>query len=226
MAANHGHVSKLWAGSHRGFGRQVWRDFVKMNYDAWRLTSLGPRWQWENAESLQLCLMDRYAETLKADLVKSVDSMVTEFKLPLEIKIASSHTLDLIERLLTKCSFDSAISCWGALEELNRKRHDEPSLRTGLVIAFDGIQRGLRDETSHKPEEPPEWGWTADDGLILLRLIRGQPLKNLVRHEMGHLLGIGQHHLECVMTWACTEQEFCAQCKKTILETCQIADTR
>ncbi len=197
---------------------------MKMNYDAWRAESLGPRWPWWNTQSLQLCLMDRYAQSLKAELVSGIKSILAEFKLPLEVQIANPHTLDLIKRLLTKCSLNRAICCWRFLEMLNGKRQAEPSLQTGLVAAFDGKQRRLRDESPHRPEEPPEWGWTQDDGLILLRLIRGQPLRNLVRHEMGHLLGIGQHHSNCVMTWACTKEEFCLECKQTISETCQIAD--
>lgn len=197
---------------------------LQMNYDTFRVESLGLRWPWESTQSLQLCVMDRYAESLKGEIIGGISSVVGEFELPVQVKIAASLTLDLIECLLAECSVNNAIHCWRFLETLNQKRPSEPSLQEGLVIAFDGNKRHLHDESRHKPNEPPEWGWTQEDGLILLRLTRGQPLRNLVRHEMGHLLGIGEHHSHCVMSWECTKEKFCAQCKQTVSETCQIGD--
>jgi len=197
---------------------------LKMNYDTWRVESLGSRWPWENTQSLQLCLMDRYAQSLKTELISGISSVVAEFELPLRIKIARSRTLNLIESLLTECSLNGTIYCWRFLETLSRKRQGERFLRTGLVIAFDGNERRLRDESPYKRDEPPEWGWTQEDGLSLLRLTRGQPLRNLVRHEMGHLLGISLHHSNCVMSWECTKEKFCPKCKQMILETCQVAN--
>lgn len=196
---------------------------LQMNYDTFRVPSLGPRWPWENTQSLQLCLMDRYAQSLKVELSSAINSAVAEFGLPLKIKIARRHTLEVIQRMLTICSLNGAICCWRFLQSLNRKREGEPCLHTALVIAFDGNGKQLRDESPHKPDQPPEWGWTQEDGLILLRLIHGQPLRNLVRHEMGHLLGIDHHHSNCVMIWECTKEKFCAKCKRTISETCKIA---
>lgn len=195
-----------------------------MSYDTWRAESLGPRWPWENTPRLQLCLMDRHAESLKAGLASGVDSILAEFQLPLQIEVANQHTLDLIERALTESSLNTAINCWRFLETLNQKRQGEPSLQTGLVIAFDGNQRHLLDESPHKPRESPEWGWTQEDGLILLRLVQGQPLRNVVRHEMGHLLGIGHHHSHCVMAWECASERFCEDCKRIIAETCRVVE--
>jgi hypothetical protein len=195
-----------------------------MNYDTFRAESLGPRWPWENSGLLRLCLMDRRGQALEAELIGGIRSMLVEFELPLEVKLASSRTLALIETLLTACKVGSDIHCWRFLETLNRIRKGEPSLKAGLVIAFDGIQAHLHDESPYKPDEPPEWGWTQDDGLILLRLTPAQSLRSLVRHEMGHLLGIGKHHeppSDCVMMWDCTRDKFCAECRQTISEACQ-----
>ena len=196
---------------------------LKLNY-TWRPDSLGPRWPWENTQPLQLCLMDERARSLKAELISGIDSVLSEFRLPLQIAIARLRTRRLIERLLSDCSRNGAVLCWELLKTLNLQRQRESSLQTGLIIAFDGNQRRLDDESSYKPNEPPEWGWTQDDGLILVRITRPQPLRNVVRHEMGHLLGIGQHHVNCVMSWECMKEEFCATCKQAISETCQLAD--
>jgi len=77
-------------------------------------------------------------------------------------------------------------------------------------------------------DEPPEWGWTDDDGAIFLRLEPGQPWANVVRHEMGHLLGVGRHHGKeeppCVMHWDCSSGHFCADCITIIRQTCQVVD--
>ncbi len=197
---------------------------LKMNYNTWRAESLGPRWLWENIRLFQLCLMDSHAEALKDQLASGIGSVLAEFQLPLQIEIPNQRTIDLIERLLRQCSLNTAINCRRFLETLNQKRQGELSLQTALVIAFDGNQRHLLDEDPHKPQEPPKWGWTQDDGLILLRLVQGQPLRNVVRHEMGHLLGIGQHHSDCVMAWECGSEIFCEKCKRIIAETCQVID--
>lgn len=198
---------------------------LRLNYNTWRVDeSLGSRWPWENSGSLQLCLMDERARSLKAELVSGIGSVLSEFRLPLANAIASLHTLELIERSLSDCSRNGTLLCRELLNTLNLKRERESSLETGLIIAFDGNKRRLDDESSYKPDEPPEWGWTQEDGLILVRLTDCQPLPNVVRHEMGHLLGVGQHHLNCIMSWECMTEEFCATCKQTISETCQIED--
>ena len=69
--------------------------------------------------------------------------------------------------------------------------------------------------------EQAKWGWTEIDGLVFLRLEPSQPLRIVARHEMGHLLGIGEHHPGCVMDWACTSQEFCGRCKERIKTVCR-----
>lgn len=125
-------------------------------------------------------------------------SVVSEFRLPIEITIAGSRTSQRLDRLLSECTRYGAVAYLELLNALNQKRQDECSLPEGLVVAFDADHRCLRDENPYKPNKPPEWGWTAEGGLILIRLTRDQPLHNLVQHEMGHLPGIRDHHSDCV----------------------------
>lgn len=206
--------------------KPVFQDFktmtLKMTYDTFRADSLGLRWEWEKTQCLRLGLMDTYARSLEGALVEGIQSIVAEFQLPLQIELASQQTVNLIERLLSKCSLGTTIDCGRFLQILNHNRPGEPTLQAGLVIAFDGRQRSLYDESSLKPEEPPTWGWTQEDGLILLRLEPEEPLRNVIRHELGHLLGIGHHYSDCVMAWDCTQEGFCQECKRTIRETCQV----
>ena len=172
--------------------------------------------------------MDSYAESLEKVIMSGIGSVVTESYLPLQVEIANEGTRKLLAGLLSECSRNRAVDCWRLLKRLNEKRPEELSLQTGLVVAFNGDQLCLRDESLENIAEPPEWGWTAEDGLTLLRLVRGQPLRNLVRHEMGRLLGtnlgIDQSHPNCVMDYTCMKEEFCAECKQEISRTCQITD--
>jgi hypothetical protein len=168
--------------------------------------------------------MNSYAESQEKVIMSGIGSVVTEFFLPLQVEIANKGTRKLLAELLCDCRLNRAVDCWRLVKRLNEKRPEELSLQTGLVIAFDGNQLGLQDDSAHKPEEPPEWGWTQEDGVILLRLVLGQPLRNLVRHEMGHLLGIGRHHSHCVMAWECASENFCDNCKGIIAQTCEVVD--
>jgi hypothetical protein len=196
---------------------------LKMNYASWRDESFGARWLWEETQRLQLCLMDAGAQASETEIVEAIHSVLTEFQLPVQVEIAKGHECELIERLLTDCGNESTIDCCKFLEKLNEKRPGDPFLQAGLVIAFDGSKRNLWDGPD-KPEEPPDWGWTAEDGLILLRLNPGQPLRNLVRHEMGHLLGVDKHHSGCVMDWSCANEHFCSECKQVISKACRVSD--
>lgn len=49
-------------------------------------------------------------------------------------------------------------------------------------------------------------------------VIRRFDLPNAVRHEFGHMIGLGMHHKNCVMDWACSQGIFCEDCKREIKE--------
>jgi len=191
----------------------------KIKYEGF---STDPRWPWEDTGRLQLCLTDARAREQEATIVDALQSVLTELQLPLTITTTNSVTCREVQRVLAENSKTNTIQCWQALKAINQRRTEISNLQTALLIAFDGTELQLLDESSHKPEEPPEWGWTAEDGLILVRLSAGQPLRNVVRHEMGHLLGIGQHHSNCLMDWSCQEENFCGDCKSAIRQTCEI----
>lgn len=190
-----------------------------MNYEGFSTES---RWPWADTGCLQLCSMDARAREQSTTIVDAIQSVLTEFHLPLAITTANGATCEDVQKVLAENGTANTVQCWQALKAINQKRKEAPHLRTALVIAFDGVEQQLQDESCNKPEEPPEWGWTAEDGLILLRLTADQPLRNVVRHEMGHLLGVGQHHSNCLMGWSCQQEHFCDDCKGVILKTCQV----
>jgi hypothetical protein len=178
------------------------------------------RWRWEDTSSIQFCPMDEHANRAGPQILEALRSVVTEFHLSVAVEMASESTCELIRKLLTQSSADGTMQCEKFLDLLNDKRTVELKLATALLIAFSGKNCELKDCSSGKPDEPPEWGWTSQDGLILVRLMPNQPLHNIVRHEMGHLLGIDEHHSGCLMDWSCAEEPFCQKCKDKIVKIC------
>lgn len=181
------------------------------------------RWPWEEAGRVQFCPMDDCARSVEDQVLEALRSVATEFQLPLHVETASENTCELIRNLFADATTSGALRCERLLKSLNDKRTGEPQLRAALLVGFSGKDRELQDCGFGKPNEPPEWGWTAQDGLILLRMMPEQPLRNVVRHEMGHLLGIDEHHSGCLMDWSCTEESFCNKCRDGVLGICQTA---
>jgi hypothetical protein len=198
-----------------------------MHYDpVWRVDCAdGPgtsekRFRWEDTGRVRVCPTnpDPYPTGV---LLESIRTTLAEFKLPLGADLAAPLTRQKVRDLLAKSATAGAIDCCSFLRNLNQCRRENQDLLAVMIISFDGRQYRLFDSLCNL-EEPAEWGFADDGGLILLRLVRGQPLANLVRHEMGHLLGVGGHHTGCVMDWACSEGRFCNECLRTIQRTCRV----
>jgi hypothetical protein len=191
---------------------------IKINYeDTWVAED---RWNWEAKDGICICAMDGYAESKTEEITRCLKDLLAEFSLPLQVRRIQTRERSIIKKLLRDSVSGHEIICQEFVDRLNDARPREPLLQPALVIAFEG-KIPLRDKVSRKPDEPPEWGWTDPDGLILLRLVGGEPLCNVVRHEMGHLIGNLDHHPNCVMDWNCGEAKFCEECIERIHRTCQ-----
>jgi hypothetical protein len=192
-----------------------------LKYTALRISGTPWPW-WEGASRLQVCSMDAFARSKEDEVILGIESVANQFGLPLVVGVANKRTHALAEDLLERFVTPSRIIRVENLrDELNEMRPRQPDLQDGLIIAFDAKRFWLEDYSS-AGNEPAQWGWTEIDGLVFLRLEPGQPMRNLVRHEMGHLLGIGWHHSDCVMDWACGSGKFCGQCKRQITKVCQV----
>lgn len=192
-----------------------------MHYDTWSLDDR-ERWCWENLGRIITCPVDAYSQSVNGNVCKAVGGILAEFSLPIRCQDANPGTQNRIAELVNRSARDSVLGCQEFLRNLNVAREKDIELQPALVIEFDGRRLRLNDGDLSKGEKPPVWGWTWDDGLILLRCVSGQPLSNVVRHEMGHLLGVSQHHGGCVMDWACERYSFCSKCVETIQQTCKV----
>jgi hypothetical protein len=179
------------------------------------------RFQWEDTGRVRVCPTSPYPYPTVV-VLESVKTILAEFKLPLEVDVATPLTQQKVRELLAKSATAGTIDCYSFLRNLNQRRRENPDLLPAVIIPFDGREYRLFDCLCNNPDEPPEWGFTNEGGLILLRLVRAQPLASLVRHEMGHLLGIDRHHTGCVMEYECRQDRFCNECLKTIRRTCLV----
>lgn len=178
------------------------------------------RFRWEDTGRVRVCPIGT-DQSSNSIVLETVSTILAGFNLPLEVDTAAPPTQQKVRDLLAKSSNAKLIDVYGFVKNLNECRERTHDLQAAMIVPFDGKQYDLEDG-SHA-DEPAEWGWTEDeDGVILLRLVSGQPLANLVRHEMGHLLGIGRHHRGCAMDWASCEDRFCNECLKTIQQTCEV----
>jgi hypothetical protein len=191
---------------------------IEMNYDDMWL----PRWRWETEDKIAVCSMDDHAASFAPDVASHLSEVLREFSLPLRIEMGNQRLNALVRRLADEASDGNEIVCLRFLDAIDNQRQRESDLHPALAIAFDGSTRKLRAPPGSNPNERAEWGWTDVSGLVLLRLCPGVLLRNVVRHEVGHLLGIGKHHPRCVMSWACSGEKFCESCINKIRDICRI----
>ena len=137
-----------------------------MQYHGWRI---GERFQWETTGQVRVCPIgtDAYSSSL---VVGAVTNIVAEFDLPLEVGAATSPAQQKIGSLLAESSADGVIDCRRSFNNLNESRTRNTDLQAAMIIMVDGAQYCLYNPKSNiAGDEPPEWGWTENDGAILLR---------------------------------------------------------
>jgi hypothetical protein len=150
------------------------------------------------------------------DVEKTIDTInevVKEFNLPLQIVNGNESKSDdtrLVENLITGHTQENSIDCESALEEL-RRYWNEVVLGFALVV--------LVPERYEFKKEPSDSEPAIYDGHSQsLAVLRRFDIQNAVRHEFGHMIGLGIHHKDCAMDWNCSVHNFCEDCLKEIEE--------
>ena len=93
--------------------------------------------------------------------------------------------------------------------ELYKLRNNQDILPYGVVVLVDDDEYRFKNPNA-------VYGSGSPEGLIVIR--KKYINKPTVRHEFGHMLGLGRHHENCVMCYDCTYEEFCSKCKEEISE--------
>jgi hypothetical protein len=169
-----------------------------------KMKGWGTRWEWERSKEVAVFAVDSKVEQEKPAVVKELGGVLKEFSIPLDV-------VELIQTLLDSSIKDSEIN-YDEFERELLKAREEGRLPYGLVV--------LADKDKHKFYQPPEqkeraiYGVGVPSGMVILKHTH----REAVRHEFGHMLGLGIHHGGCVMDYKCNIPAFCSQCKGQIEE--------
>lgn len=183
---------------------------IKNEKNYWKTE--GEYWVWEKTGEVYVYGLSGVSNIDIEKVVSIIDDVINEFKLPVIIKNGNKHKkedLIHIEKLLRDCLYEGRYIDFDLLErKLERFRKEKEILPYGIII--------LVDDTQYKFKVPEAiYGSGSPEGLIV---ICKRYIDDATKHEFGHMIGLGKHHENCVMSYACTYDQFCEQCKKEIKE--------
>ena len=142
--------------------------------------------------------------------VNIISDVIKEFNLPLLVKNGNIHKnndLKYITGLVRKCSDEGKLDFNLLEDELYKLRNNQGLLPYGIVVLVNDAEYRFKN-----PEAV--YGSGSPEGLIVIK--EKYVNKSTVRHEFGHMIGLGKHHENCVMCYACNHEEFCSRCKEEI----------
>lgn len=144
-----------------------------------------------------------------------IGNVIKDFKLPLTVlngNLAKKEDSIIIQSLIASTAQQNLIDFDGAEAELERLRNSG-LLPYGLIVLV--APKRYKFKNPHGCKEPAIYGCGTPEGLIVLRRF---DIEIAVRHEFGHMIGLGHHHPCCVMDWGCSIHKFCEECRKEIKE--------
>ncbi len=154
----------------------------------------GEYWEWEKTGEIFVFGLSNVSDDKIDETVNIINGVIKEFNLPLSVKNGNIHKnndLKYIVDLVRKCS-DKGKLDFNLLEnELYKLRNSQRILPYGIAILVDDAEYYFKD-----PEAV--YGSGTPEGLIIIR--KRYINKPTVRHECGHMIGLGQHHEDCVMS--------------------------
>ena len=175
-----------------------------MKYKGW-----GTRWEWDKEGEIYVYALEAVTQRDIEGVVTIINDVIREFALPLSVlngNSVKSEDTALVEQLIAECSQEKQVDLDGVEVKLKEMR-ERGFLPYGVVILVDPSRYRLKTPRDSKQE--PIYGYGTENGIIVLRRF---DMQNAVRHEFGHMVGLGQHHPNCVMAWECSRSEFCNDC--------------
>ena len=179
-----------------------------------KMKGWGTRWEWERSKEVAVFAVDSKVEQEKPVVVEELEGVLKEFSIPLDVSDGNfkrGEDTAQIQTLFDISIKDNEIN-YDEFEEELLKAREEGQLPYSLVVLVDKGKYTFYHPPGQK--ERAIYGVGVPDGVVILRHTH----REAVRHEFGHMLGLGTHHGGCVMDYKCITPAFCSQCKRQIEE--------
>lgn len=178
-----------------------------MNTPYWRTDGQEP-WKWDETGKIRVYGLSEVSDSEIEKLIKITTEVINEFSLPLSVEKGNTHQKDELEQYVKQCSDENEIDFELLEEEVNRQRRENKFLPCGLIII-------VNDSYSFKERlnERAFYGNGSYEGLIV---IKREYVNIATKHEFGHMIGLGDHHENCVMVYSCNNDKFCEKCQNQI----------
>ena len=171
--------------------------------------------KWEKSKKVYVFGIEGVGSDNIKKTMQIISDVIKELNLPLQV---SNGNVDKIEDISTVKNLIASNTKKNQIDadRINKELiqlWDKNVLRYGLVILIDRKKYEFKNPPDR--EEPCIYGYGSDDGLAIIRMF---DQKNVVKHEFGHMIGLGHHNQGCVMDWSCPVEAFCDNCYKEIAE--------
>jgi len=179
-----------------------------------KMKGWGTRWEWERSKEVAVFAVDSKVEQEKPVVVEELEGVLKEFSIPLDVidgNFKRGEDTAQIQTLFDISIKDNEIN-YDEFEGELLKAREEGQLPYSLVVLVDKGKYTFYHPPGQK--ERAIYGVGVPDGVVILRHTH----REAVRHEFGHMLGLGTHHGGCVMDYKCITPAFCSQCKRQIEE--------
>jgi len=179
-----------------------------------KMKGWGTHWKWERSKEVAIFAMSSKVEQEKLAVVKELEGVLKEFSIPLDVidgNFKRGEDTAQIQTLFDISIKDNEIN-YDEFEGELLKAREEGQLPYSLVVLVDKGKYTFYHPPGQK--ERAIYGVGVPDGVVILRHTH----REAVRHEFGHMLGLGTHHGGCVMDYKCITPAFCSQCKRQIEE--------
>jgi hypothetical protein len=177
--------------------------------------SNGNYWEWEKTKWIYIFGLLGVNSQELGEVVHIIREVIADFSLPLEVKTGNKNKkIDfcILKELIQKSVSDERYIDFDLVESsLFKVRRSKKVLGYGVVIVVD--DRRYEFKNSHAEREPAVYGCGSPDGLVI---IRRRYIRKATKHEFGHMIGLDEHHRNCVMDYYCTHEVFCVSCKNKI----------
>ena len=169
--------------------------------------------EWEKNKKIYIFGIDVIKPDTVNETIGIISDVIEEFNLPLRALNGNKTKIKdvpIVRNLISNNTQEKFIDFSSMERELEKNPLYKGLLPYGLIILVNPEKYEFKKFPGD--EEPAIYGCGSPVGLIVLRKFS----KNAVRHEFGHMIGLGSHHNNCVMHYSCSIEKFCDKCREKI----------